>query len=389
MQPGSFTLAAHKDFLAREAESNRRLRARQQGRIRREREAWAQAGELHDSSAATSGPRLMFATSERPATATERVTLAFERIEAADRPEVWITLRPEADTLIDAFGVDRRISAGAKLPLAGMTVAVKDNIDVAGLPTTAGCPAFAYTPEVDAPAVARSPRSGRDRARQGPTWISSRPAWWGRAPRMEPSAIPATPAKVAGGSSSGSAVAVALGIADLGLGTDTAGSAGYPRRSKESSASSPPAAWCRSVAWCRRAVRFDCVSVFARTIADAELALGAIAGPEPGDPLTRYWPADAPLAAPPRPRVGIASPAQLALPLRGCAGRACGGLRPPRPSRSRARRARDRRAARGRSSAVRGRIRRRALRRRGGIHRRTPGRCGTVGGPRSSSQRSR
>src|SRR4030081_2227239 len=91
---------------------------------------------------------------------TARVSRAFERIAAADRPEAWITLRSEADGVGDAIGGARRIAAGARLPLAGKTVAVKDNIDVAGLPTTAACPAFAYTPDADAPAVARLREAG-------------------------------------------------------------------------------------------------------------------------------------------------------------------------------------------------------------------------------------
>ena len=63
-----------------------------------------------------------------------------------DRPEVWITLRGEAAVLADADAVDRRLADGADLPLAGRLLAVKDNLDVAGLPTTAGCPAFARMP---------------------------------------------------------------------------------------------------------------------------------------------------------------------------------------------------------------------------------------------------
>ena len=75
--------------------------------------------------------------------AVARVRDAYERIGEVDRPEVWITLRPLADALTDAAAIDRRAGAGEELPLAGVTLAVKDNIDVAGLPTTAACPAYA------------------------------------------------------------------------------------------------------------------------------------------------------------------------------------------------------------------------------------------------------
>jgi allophanate hydrolase len=80
----------------------------------------------------------------------ERVEAAYARVAEVDRPEVWIDLRPRADVLAEADEVIRRLEAGEDLPLAGLLAAVKGNIDVAGLPTTAGCPAFAYSPECDA-----------------------------------------------------------------------------------------------------------------------------------------------------------------------------------------------------------------------------------------------
>jgi len=70
-----------------------------------------------------------------------------------DRPEIWIALRPEADVLREAALLDERSAAGERLPLAGRLLAVKDNIDVVGLPTTAGCPAYSYLPTQSAPAV--------------------------------------------------------------------------------------------------------------------------------------------------------------------------------------------------------------------------------------------
>ena len=70
------------------------------------------------------------------------------------RDGIWIARIAAADVLAAATDVDRRVAAGDDLPLAGLTLAVKGNIDVAGLATTAGCPAFAYEPAVDAPVVA-------------------------------------------------------------------------------------------------------------------------------------------------------------------------------------------------------------------------------------------
>ncbi|MGV9301711.1 amidase family protein, partial [Amycolatopsis sp. NPDC003676] len=71
-------------------------------------------------------------------TATARVAAAYARIAEVDRPEVWITLRPESELVTEAAELERRIAAGEELPLAGLLVAVKDNVDVSGLPTTAG-----------------------------------------------------------------------------------------------------------------------------------------------------------------------------------------------------------------------------------------------------------
>ncbi|MDT7568839.1 MAG: allophanate hydrolase, partial [Pseudonocardiales bacterium] len=71
---------------------------------------------------------------------TDRVRAAYRRIAETDRPEVWITLCDEHDLLVAAKEIEDRLDGGEQLPLAGLLVAVKDNIDVAGLPTTAACP---------------------------------------------------------------------------------------------------------------------------------------------------------------------------------------------------------------------------------------------------------
>lgn len=93
-------------------------------------------------------------------TTESRVRAAYSRIEATDRPEIWIDLRPRADVEAEARGLDERLARGERLPLAGRLLAVKGNIDVAGLPTTAGCPAYAYRPAEDAPVVARLRAAG-------------------------------------------------------------------------------------------------------------------------------------------------------------------------------------------------------------------------------------
>jgi allophanate hydrolase len=161
-------------------------------------------------------------------TAVERVRAAYARIAEVDRPEVWITLVPPDEALEAAALVDAAVAAGASLPLAGTTLAVKDNIDVVGLPTTAACPSFATGPaRVSAPAVQRLLDAGavvigKTNLDQFATGLVGTRSPYGAVRHAT------LPDRVSGGSSSGSAVAVALGIADIGLGTDTAGSGRVP-----------------------------------------------------------------------------------------------------------------------------------------------------------------
>ena len=233
-----------------------------------------------------------------------RVRAAYARIEEVDRPEIWISLRPIEAVLADAAAVD------PSLPLAGLLLAVKDNIDVAGIPTTAGCPAFAYAPSATAPAVARlldagAVLLGKTNLDQFATGLVGTRSPHGAVRDAR------RPEYVSGGSSSGSAVAVALGIADIGIGSDTAGSGRVPAafggivgvkptRGLVPNRGSVPA--CRTL---------DVITPFARDLATATRAARIMAGVDPGDPTSRGWPADAPPAAPPQPRVGVPDPAAL------------------------------------------------------------------------------
>jgi allophanate hydrolase len=195
---------------------------------------------------------------------------------AVDRPEAWICRRDSDSVLAEARTVDERVRRGERLPLAGLTVAVKDNIDVAGLPTTAGCPAYAYTPDVDAPVVARLRAAGavvlgKTNMDQFATGLVGTRSPYGAVRDAR------DPARVAGGSSSGSAVAVALEIADLALGTDTAGSGRVPSAFQGIVGLKPTRALVPVTGVVPACRSFDCVSVFARTVADAELAFAEIA----------------------------------------------------------------------------------------------------------------
>ncbi|WP_044474105.1 amidase family protein, partial [Streptomyces turgidiscabies] len=156
-----------------------------------------------------------------------RVRMAYARIAAVDRPEVWIDLRPQSEAEAEATRIDERLAAGDHLPLAGRLFAAKGNIDVQGLPTTAGCPAYAYHPEADAPVVARLRNAGAlllgtTNLDQFATGLVGTRSPYGAVRNAH------DPARISGGSSSGSATAVTLGLVDFALGTDTAGSGRVP-----------------------------------------------------------------------------------------------------------------------------------------------------------------
>ena len=155
----------------------------------------------------------------------QTVARCFARIRDHNDPAIFISLRDENEALAEAEALSAKDAA--QLPLYGIPVAVKDNIDVAGLPTTAGCPAFSYLPSLDATSVARLRAAGAiiigktnlDQFATGLVGVRS------------PYGIPNNPMRgdlIPGGSSSGSAVAVSAGLVPLALGTDTAGSGRVP-----------------------------------------------------------------------------------------------------------------------------------------------------------------
>ena len=228
--------------------------------------------------------------------------------------ELWITLA-------DRDGLDAQIAALATraarfegdaaalrraLPLYGVPFAVKDNIDVAGFPTTAACPAFRYLPAAHAAVVARLVEAGavclgKTNLDQFATGLVG-----SRSPFGRPSSA-FDRERISGGSSSGSAVAVARGDVAFALGTDTAGSgrvpAGFnnivglkPTPGRVATTGVVPA--CRSI---------DCVSIFALTAADAAVVLAVVEGGDAGDAYSDSR--TGPARLPPKLRVGIPSQA--------------------------------------------------------------------------------
>jgi allophanate hydrolase len=176
--------------------------------------------------------------------------------------------------------------AAARGPLWGVPFAVKDNIDVAGLPTTAACPDFAYTPKNSAPAVERLLAAGailvgKTNLDQFATGLVGVRTPYGVARN------PFDPAYIPGGSSSGSGVAVAAGLVSFAFGTDTAGSGRVPAAFTNIVGLKPtkgliptkgvvPACW-----------SLDCISIFALTAADAAMVLEVAGGFEAADPFSR------------------------------------------------------------------------------------------------------
>jgi allophanate hydrolase len=245
-------------------------------------------------------------TQDAPSSLRQTPLTAAQAALAADRahadPAIWITRLTDAAMLAEAGVLEAEGPRGRAL--WGMVVAVKDNIDVAGLPTTAGCPDFAYTPERSAPAVQRLRDAGA--LVMGKTNLDQFAT--GLVGVRSPYGVPRNlfdAKRVPGGSSSGSAVAVAAGIVTASLGTDTAGSGRVPAAfggivglkptiGSVSSAGMVPA--CRSI---------DTISVFARDVGTAMAVQRVIAGYDAADPYSRPAPF-AHLRSPARPAARVA-----------------------------------------------------------------------------------
>lgn len=240
-----------------------------------------------------------------------RVRAAYARIAEVDRPEVWITLRSEEDLLTEAKALEERLAAGETLPLAGLLVAVKDNIDVLGLPTTAGCPAFAYQPRATATAVARLLDAGalvlgKTNLDQFATGLVGTRSPYGAVRNAH------DPRRVSGGSSSGSAVAVALGIADIGIGTDTAGSGRVPAAFNGIVGFKATLGLVPNTGVVPACRSYDAVTVFAATLSLAQTAIATMTGPDDADPRSRTWPATVRLGVGAQPVVAIPRDEDLA-----------------------------------------------------------------------------
>jgi allophanate hydrolase len=213
--------------------------------------------------------------------ATEIATL-YDHLHAEPLNPVWISLVPR-DVALE---LGREIENHPERPLAGKTFAVKDNFDVAGMTTTAGCPAYSYQAKVTASVVRRLQEAGalligKTNMDQFATGLVGTRTPYGACSSVFDSRY------ISGGSSSGSAVAVAKKLIDFSLGTDTAGSGRVPAafngliglkptRGVLSAHGVVPA--CRSL---------DCVSIFAVDCAEAHEIWRVARGLDPADPFSR------------------------------------------------------------------------------------------------------
>src|ERR1700687_2833624 len=242
------------------------------------------------------------------ASPAQTVARSFQRIRDQNDPAIFISLRDEKEAIAEAEALSAKVAA--QLPLYGIPVAVKDNIDVAGLPTTAACPAFAYSPSRDATAVARLRAAGAiivgktnlDQFATGLVGVRS------------PYGIPITPMRgdlIPGGSSSGSAVAVSAGPVPLALGTDTAGSGRVPAMLTNIVGLKPSLGLISTAGVVPACRTLDCVSVFSLSVDDAMTALTAMAGPDGADPYSRNRPLAEMSAFPANLRLGVPRDGQL------------------------------------------------------------------------------
>jgi allophanate hydrolase len=241
------------------------------------------------------------------ATPADIVARSFARIRAHDDPAIFIKLRDEEEVALEARALAR--GGDKALPLYGIPVTVKDNIDVAGLPTTAACPAFLYRPQKDATAVARLRVAGalilgKTNLDQFATGLVGTRTPYGIARNLFGEKL------IPGGSSTGAALSVGAGIAPLALGTDTAGSGRVPAAFANIVGLKPSLGLVSAAGIVPACRTLDCVSVFALTVDDAVAMLKIIAGPDDADPFSRARPLHAVGPMPKGKKLGVPLAAQ-------------------------------------------------------------------------------
>jgi allophanate hydrolase len=213
----------------------------------------------------------------------DAVRETYRRIRELSGQPVWIHLIPEAESLarLEALG-----PRSESLPLYGMTFAIKDNIDLAGVPTTAACPEFAYVPEKSAGVVERLLAAGaipigKTNMDQFATGLVGTRSPYGACSSVYDKRY------ISGGSSSGSAVAVAAHLVDFALGTDTAGSGRVPASFNNIVGFKPTRGALTTSGVVPACRTLDCVCIFAEDAAMAERIFEVAVGFDPEDAYSR------------------------------------------------------------------------------------------------------
>ena len=242
--------------------------------------------------------RSAYANGTTPLDVVEEV---ITRRRASGDPAIFIhnvdddDLRAQARALMDSGSQDK--------PLWGVPFAAKDNIDSQGIPTTAGCPSYAYTPPIDAAVIARLRAAGailigKTNLDQFATGLNGT-----RSPHGAPRSVFNTD-YVSGGSSSGSAVAVASGLAVFALGTDTAGSGRVPAAFNNLVGIKPTPGLVPNTGVVPACKSVDVVTIFSGCVSDGVEVRRIMDGVDPGDGFSKQA---QPVGIPPQPRIGVLS----------------------------------------------------------------------------------
>jgi allophanate hydrolase len=217
-------------------------------------------------------------------TPTELVKELHAEICGDDTHNVWIT-RLTLDEML-AYANNLEAKNIADYPLYGIPFAIKDNIDLAATPTTAGCPDYAYTPHKSATVVQKLIAAGaipvgKTNLDQFATGLVGTRSPYGACKNS------INPAYISGGSSAGSAVSVALGLASFSLGTDTAGSGRVPAAFNNLVGVKPSMGLLSTSGVVPACRTLDCVSIFAKNVEDAATVLQVAQGFDAEDAYSR------------------------------------------------------------------------------------------------------
>jgi allophanate hydrolase len=213
-------------------------------------------------------------------TPTQLISSLLKSLAACPDEAVWISTLPRSKLLSQAQSVETRKAAGENLPLYGVPFAVKDSIDVAGQPTTAACPSYAYLPEVSSPVVQKMVDAGAlfvgktNLDQIGCGLMGDRSAFGDCRNVFDRTYI-------SGGSSSGSAVAVAAGLVGFALGTDTAGSGRVPAGLNNIVGLKPAVGTLSTAGVVPSCPSLDCVSFLTLTVDDAQTVFDVARGAPP------------------------------------------------------------------------------------------------------------